>query len=164
MKARPSTPRADANSSTSRQTPSKASSGERHEVHLVHADGDLRHAQQRGDGHVAARLVGQPAARVDEDQREVRRGGSGGHVARVLRVAGAVVQHEAPPRGGEVPVGDVDRDALLALGAEAVGEQREVLEPRLLIGHEGLGVEQQAADQRRLSVVDRPGGGDLEHG
>jgi len=113
---------------------------------------------------VAARLVGQPAARVDEDQREVRRGGSGGHVARVLRVAGAVVQHEAPPRGGEVPVGDVDRDALLALGAEAVGEQREVLEPRLLIGHEGLGVEQQAADQRRLSVVDRPGGGDLEHG
>ncbi len=29
-------------------------------------------------------------------------------------------------RGGEVPVGDVDRDALLPLGPQAVGEQREV--------------------------------------
>jgi hypothetical protein len=33
---------------------------------------------------------------------------------------------ELPLRRREVPVGDVDRDALLPLGAQAVGEQREV--------------------------------------
>ena len=31
-----------------------------------------------------------------------------------------------PLVGGEVPVGDVDRDPLLALGLEAVGEQRQI--------------------------------------
>ncbi len=30
-------------------------------------------------------------------------------------------------------------------------------------GHQGLGVEQQPADQRRLAVVDGPGGGDPQH-
>jgi hypothetical protein len=33
-------------------------------------------------------------------------------------MAGAVVQHEAALGRGEVAVGDVDRDALLALGAQ----------------------------------------------
>jgi hypothetical protein len=41
-------------------------------------------------------------------------------------VAGGVGDDERPPRRGEVAVGDVDRDALLALGAQAVGQQREV--------------------------------------
>ena len=39
---------------------------------------------------------------------------------------GGVGEDEGAPRGGEVPVGDVDGDALLALGAQAVGEQRQV--------------------------------------
>ena len=39
---------------------------------------------------------------------------------------GRVGDDEAPPRRREVAVGDVDRDALLALGAQAVGQQREV--------------------------------------
>ena len=41
-------------------------------------------------------------------------------------MAGAVGDDEPPARGGEVAVGDVDRDALLALGAQPVGEQREL--------------------------------------
>ena len=88
---------------------------------------------------VAARLLGQPAAGVDQDHREVGGRGARDHVARVLRVAGAVVQHEAAPRRGEVAVGDVDRDALLALGAQAVGQQCEVeaLEvPPIYFAHE----------------------------
>ena len=42
---------------------------------------------------------------------------------------GRVGDDEPPPRGREVPVRDVDRDALLALGAQAVGEPREVRAP-----------------------------------
>jgi hypothetical protein len=41
-------------------------------------------------------------------------------------VAGRVGDDELALGRGEVAVRDVDRDALLALGAQAVGEQREV--------------------------------------
>jgi hypothetical protein len=68
----------------------------------------------------------------------------------------------------EVAVGDVDRDALLALGAQAVGEQRQVgvavaaalgrlLDVLELVLEDRLGVVEQSADQGRLAVVDRPG-------
>jgi hypothetical protein len=75
------------------------------------------------------------------------------------------------PRGGEVAVRDIDRDALLALGPQPVGQQREVgvllaavgagaLDRLQLVLEDRLGVEQQPADQRRLAVVHRPGGGE----
>jgi hypothetical protein len=69
----------------------------------------------------------------------------------------------------EVAVGDVDRDALLALGAQAVGEQGEVdvavaasarglLDVLELVLEDRLGVVQEPADERRLAVIDRAGG------
>src|SRR3712207_4968576 len=70
----------------------------------------------------------------------------------------------------EVAVDDVDRDALLALGAQAVGQQREVDRPVAVAALRGardlvelvledrLRVVEQAADERRLAVVDRAGG------
>ena len=70
--------------------------------------------------------VSRPSRGVDEHDREVGRRGAGDHVARVLRVPGRVGDDEAAPGGGEVAVGDVDRDALLALGPQPVGQQREV--------------------------------------
>jgi hypothetical protein len=79
-------------------------------------------------------------------------------------MARRVGQDERAPRGGEVAVGDVDRDALLALGAQAVGQPREVelsvatAQVVELVGQDRLGVVQQAADERRLAVVDRAGG------
>ena len=96
------------------------------QVDLVHRDDDVRHAQQLHDGEVAAGLLEHAVARVDEHDDRVGRGRAGDHVARVLHVAGAVGEDERPAPGREVAVGDVDRDALLALGAQAVGEQREV--------------------------------------
>jgi hypothetical protein len=71
--------------------------------------------------------------------------------------------------GGEVAVGDVDGDALFALGLQAVGEQRQVdgvhaallrgaLDGRQRVGEDGLGVVEQAADQRALAVVDAAAG------
>ena len=92
--------------------------------------------------------------------------GARDHVARVLDVPRRVGELEAAPRRDEGAVGDVDRDPLLALGAEAVGEQREVdvavaaalarlLDVLELVGEDLLRVVEQPADQRRLAVVDR---------
>jgi len=74
---------------------------------------------------------------------------------------------------GEVPVSDVDGDALLAFGLEPVGEQREVrilvtairrglLHRCELVFEDGFRVEQQAPDQRGLAVVDAARGGDAQ--
>jgi hypothetical protein len=97
----------------------------------------------------------------------------GDHVAGVLDVAGRVGDDELSGRGGEVPVGDVDGDPLLALGPQAVGQQGQVgvLVPPLaadpldrleLVLEDGLGVVEQSTDQRALAVVDRTGGGECE--
>jgi len=73
--------------------------------------------------------------------------------------------------GGEEAVGHVDRDALLALGRKPVDQQREIdilplrpdalavgLEARQLVIKNLPRIVQQAPDQRRLAVVDRPAG------
>ena len=75
---------------------------------------------------MAARLGQDALARIDQNDRQVGGGRAGGHVARVLLVARRVGDDELAPRRGEVAIGDVDGDALLALGAQAVGEQREI--------------------------------------
>ena len=105
-------------------------------------------------------------ARVDEDDRQVGGRGARDHVARVLDVPGRVGELEAAARRHEGAVGDVDRDPLLALGAQPVGEQREVdvavaaalrrlLDVLELVGEDLLRVVEQPADQGRLAVVDR---------
>jgi hypothetical protein len=120
----------------------------------------------RRDVGVAARLLDHALARVEQDDRDVGGRGAGDHVARVLDVPGRVGELEAAPRRDERAVGDVDRDPLLALGAEAVGEEREVdvavaaalarlLDVLELVGEDLLRVVEQPADQRRLAVVDR---------
>ena len=101
--------------------------------------------------------------RVDEDDGRIAAGRGGDHVPRVLLVAGRVGDDELALARREIAVGDVDRDALLALGLEAVGEEGEVdrlrraapsLEGVELVGEDGAAVEQQPADQRALAVVD----------
>ncbi|MGC4082244.1 MAG: hypothetical protein QM736_09100 [Vicinamibacterales bacterium] len=63
---------------------------------------------------------------VDEDDREIRGRRAGGHVARVLFVAGRVGHDEAAVVGREEAIGDVDCDALLTLGLQAVDQEREI--------------------------------------
>ena len=65
-------------------------------------------------------------ARVDQDDGELGVGGAGRHVARVLLVARRVGDDELAPVGGEEAIGDVDGDALLALGFQPVDQQREI--------------------------------------
>ena len=112
-------------------------------------------------------------AGVDEHDREVGAGHTGDHVSRVLDVPRAVGDHEVAMRRREVAVRDVDRDALLALGAQTVGEQREVdvvvaaaLAHRRdvleLVLEDRLRVVQEAADQCRLAVVDAADRGEVQ--
>ena len=106
-------------------------------------------------------------AGVDEDDRQLAGRRARDHVAGVLLVAGRVGDDELAPGRGEVPVGDVDGDALLALGLEPVGEQRQVevlagvadgggvlLQRGEMILVDHLRVVQQPPDQRGLAVVD----------
>ena len=74
-------------------------------------------------------------------------------------------------RGRKVAVRDVDGDALLAFGLQAVGDQREVQlgsarraslarpgQRRELVRENALGVVEQSTDQRALAVIDAAGG------
>jgi hypothetical protein len=146
---------------------------EAHLVHLVHGDHDARDREQARNGRVPARLGGNPARRVDENDGEVGGAGTRDHVAGVLLVAGRVGDDETAARRGEVAVRHVDGDALLALDGEAVGEEREV-EPAVaaalggardggeLVLEQALRIEQQPADERALAVVDGAGGGEAQ--
>ncbi len=124
---------------------------------------------------MAARLREHALARVDQDHGHVGGRRAGDHVARVLLVAGGVGDDELAPVRGEEAVGDVDGDALLALGGEAVHEQREVdvaalrapllrvvLDGGELILEQHLGLVQQAADHGRLAVVDGAAGDEAQ--
>jgi hypothetical protein len=99
------------------------------QVHLVHGKDELGDAEQPGDPRVAPRLRHHPVTRVDEEDGEVCRRRPGCHIARVLFVARRVGEDELAPCRGEIAVRHVDRDPLLALGAEPVGEEREVNRP-----------------------------------
>src|ERR1017187_7242746 len=67
---------------------------ELHQVHLVYGDDEVRNAQQGGEEGVSAGLRQHAVARIDQDDGEVSGGGAGGHVARVLLVAGGVGDDE----------------------------------------------------------------------
>src|SRR3954463_10245706 len=88
-------------------------------------------------------------------------------------MARAVSDDELAPRRGEVAVGDVDGDALLALGLQAVGQERKVdlrcaaalrraLDGGELVLLHRARVIQETPDQRALAVVDAARGGESE--
>ena len=97
-----------------------------HEVHLVDRHEHIRNSEQRRDVGVPPRLREHALGRVDQNHRQIRGRSAGGHVARVLLVARRVRDDEFPARRFKIAVGHVDGDALLALGAQAVGEQRKI--------------------------------------
>lgn len=90
-------------------------------------------------------------------------------------MAGGVGHHEGASIGREIPIGDVDRNPLLALGLKAVEDQRIVelgalranpsrvpLECSELVLEQKLGFVQEPADERALSVVDAPAGDEAQ--
>jgi hypothetical protein len=112
-------------------------------------------------------------ARIDQHDGKLRGGCAGGHVAGVLFVARRVGDDELAPRRGEIPVRHVDGDALLPLGAQAVGEQRKVQGAGRVVARgfanagelvfvDRLRVEEEPADEGGFAVVHAAGGGEAE--
>jgi hypothetical protein len=89
--------------------------GEADQIHLVDRKRHLADAEQRHDAGVTPGLRQNALPRIDQKHREVASRGTRRHVAGVLLVAGCVGDDEFAFRGGEIAVGDIDRDALLAL-------------------------------------------------
>ena len=118
---------------------------------------------------MATGLGHQPLRGIHQQHRDVSGGCAGHHVARVLFVAGRVGHDKTSPVRGEIPVRHVDGDALLALSSEAIGHEGEVDVTGAttnrclgngveLVVEELLGVDEEAADQRRLAIIDRANG------
>ena len=124
---------------------------------------------------VAAGLGLHAVTGVDQDHRQAGGGGAGGHVAGVLLVARRVGDDELALVGGEEAIGDIDGDALLPLGLQAVDQQRQVDliaggaaglgglgdgGQLILVDH--LGVVQQPPDQGGLAVIDATAGDEAQ--
>ncbi len=120
---------------------------------------------------MAPRLRQHALARVDQHDGEVGVRCAGRHVARVLLVARRIGHDELALVGRKEAVGDIDGDALLALGGEPVHQQREVdalvadravlallAQRGELVVEDELAVIEQPADQRRLAVIDAAAG------
>ena len=142
---------------------------------LLIASTTLRMPSSDDQEAVAARLRQHALAGVDQDHGQLGGRGAGHHVAGVLLVPRRVGDDELALVGREEAVGDVDGDALLALGGEAIDQQREVelaalradllrvgLERRELVLEDHLRVVEQPADQRGLAVVDAAAGDEAQ--
>jgi hypothetical protein len=88
-------------------------------------------------------------------------------------MAGRVGDDEFPARGGEVAVGHIDRDTLLALSAQSVCEERQVydgistaagafLDGNELVLENALGIIKQSSDESGFAVINRTGGGEAK--
>src|SRR6202012_2691278 len=97
-----------------------------HKVHFVNGDHDVRDAEQCRDVRMSARLFNDALPRVDEYDGKVRGRSAGNHVARVLHMTRRICDDKLAPQCGEVAIRDIDRDALLAFGTQAVREVREI--------------------------------------
>ncbi len=139
---------------------------ELHQIHLVDRHHELLDAEQARDKAVTTGLIQYPFAGVDQNDGQITGGGAGGHVAGVLLVARGIRDDKFALGGGEIAVGHVDGDALLALRLQAVYQQRQVqllaggakllavgLQRFELILINLLGVVQQAADKGALAVI-----------
>lgn len=146
------------------------------EVHLVDGDDDMLDAQQRGDIAVTTGLGLHAVAGVHQNDRQVTGRRTGGHVAGVLLVARGVGDDEFALGRGEIAISDIDGDALLPLGLQAIHQQRQIdVITRgtgllrvtgdgfqvILVDH--LGVVQQTPDQRALAVIDVATGKKAQH-
>ena len=144
-------------------------------IHLVDGEHNLLDADQIADRGMAAGLPLGAVAGVDQQDGDVGMARAGRHVARVLLMARGIDDDETALRGLEIAPGDIDGDALLALGLEPVEQQAEIdllavdgaimrgmqHGGRLILGDAGA-VPQQPADQRRFAVVDRAAGKQAE--
>ena len=120
---------------------------------------------------MTAGLIQHAFARVDQQDRQIAGGRAGGHIAGVLLVPRGVSDDKFALLGGEIAIGHVDGDALLALGLQAIHQQRQVqffalgavalavvVQRRELIFIDLAGIVQQTANQGAFTVIDAAAG------
>ncbi len=108
---------------------------------------------------MAARLRQDAVPRIHEEDRQIGVGSAGRHVAGVMLVARRIGDDELARIRGEEAIGDVDRDALLALGGQSIDEEGEI---EFVLGRAALAVGNRARERRagpRSGAWCRRGGG-----
>ena len=144
-------------------------------VKLVYGKYDAGYPKQVHQQRMAAGLGQQFQRRVlpvefggvDQHHGGIGAAGCSDHVAGVLQVARCVANDELAAGGAEITVGHVNRDALFALGAEPVGEQRQIGFATLgdagqMVQHDRAAVHQQAANQRAFAIIYRATGDEFK--
>ena len=96
------------------------------QIHLVNGQNNVANAHHGDNAMVPAGLRQYALASINQQNRQLRRGGTGSHVACVLLVTGCVGNNVTPPVGCEKPVSDINGDALFTLGFQAIHQQREI--------------------------------------
>ena len=86
----------------------------------------MGNSQQRCKVSVPAGLLDHTLAGIHQHDRKIRRARACNHVACVLHMARRIGHDEFAARCREVTVSDIDRNALLAFGTQAVGEIRQI--------------------------------------
>ena len=145
-------------------------------VHLVDGEHDRLDAEEVDDAAVPARLDLQALSGIDQDHGQVRGRGARHHVAGILLVPRRIGDDELALGRREIAVGDVDRDALLAFGLQAVDKKGEIdllarrtvgaavaLDGKKRVLENQLTVVKQAADEGALAVVDAAAGEEAQH-
>ncbi len=94
------------------------------EIHFIDRDNDMLDPKQRADETVPLGLLDDPVACINQNHSEVTIRRASRHIAGVLLVTGAVGDNKFTLVGRKVAISHINRDPLLALGLEAVGQQR----------------------------------------
>ena len=121
------------------------------------------------------RLRQDALAGVDQDDREIGRRCAGGHVPRVLLVAGRIGHDELALFRREEAIGDIDGDALFAFRRQPVDQKGEVqlvalrshllrigFQRRQLVLEDQLGFIEKPPDQGRLAVIHAAAGNETQ--
>ena len=142
-----------------------------HEIDLVHSRHYMAQAKQRTDIGMTTRLRQYALARIHEQHGGIGIRSASGHVARVLLMAWCIRDNESATRRGKIAIGDIDGDALFAFGFKTIHQQRQIhvgacravlaaiaLERGELVRGNAGGVVKQAANERRLAIINTAAG------
>ena len=133
-------------------------------VDLVHRQHHRAHPQQFGSPQVATRLLHNAGARVHQQHHDLGGRHPCHRVACVLHVPRCIRKNERAFRRGKIAIRHINSDALLALRAQPVHQQRQIqlvqtlfpggaLHSGKLIRQHTLGVMQQPADKGGFPVI-----------
>ena len=95
-------------------------------IHLVDRNNHMPNAEQRRDIGVAPRLGEDALARIDQNNRNIRRRRTRRHIARILFMAWRVRDDELALIRREKAIGNINRDALLTFCGKTVHKKGEI--------------------------------------